>query len=93
MAQTELAKVPGWSAQHVARLAKSWIDSAEQVVATSATSGGLRLLAEQLEVSEEEAHRLVSLARAALTPEARAQMDHTDLKKYSELVGAGRGQR
>jgi hypothetical protein len=75
MADTELHRVPGWSADQVARLAKSWINSAEQVVAISATSGGFKSLAEQLKVSEDEARRLVDLARAALTPETRAEME------------------
>jgi hypothetical protein len=74
MAQTELHDVPGWSADHVAQLAKSWINSAEQVVAVSVTSGGIESLAQQMNVSREEAQRLVNLARAALTPEARAEM-------------------
>jgi hypothetical protein len=74
MAQTELHDVPGWSADHVAQLAKSWINSAEQVVAVSVTSGGIESLAQQLHVSKEETQRLVNLARAALTPEARAEM-------------------
>ena len=74
MAQTELHDVPGWSADHVARLAKSWINSAEQVVAVSVTSGGIASLAQQMHVSREEAQRLVDLSRAALTPEARAEM-------------------
>ena len=75
MAELELGNVPGWSAHHVARLAQSWIGSVEQVVAISATNGGLQSLAEQLQVGEEEARRLVSLARAALTPEARQRME------------------
>ena len=75
MADTELHKVPGWSADQVARLAKSWINSAEQVVAISATSGGIKSLAEQLKVSDEEALRLVDLARSVLSPEARAAME------------------
>ena len=74
MAQTELHNVPGWSAEHVAQLAKSWINSAEQVVAVSVTSGGVASLAQQMNVSKEEAQRLINLARAALTPEARAEM-------------------
>jgi hypothetical protein len=74
MAETELHRVPGWSADHVARLAKSWINSAEQVVAVSVTSGGIQSLAEQLKVPEDEVRRLVGLARAALSPESRAEM-------------------
>jgi NADPH-dependent curcumin reductase CurA len=74
MTQTELHTVPGWTANHVAQLAKSWITSAEQVVAVSATSGGVESLAQQLNVSEVEARRLIGLARAALTPRAQAEM-------------------
>jgi hypothetical protein len=74
MAQTELHDVPGWSAEHAAQLAKSWINRAEQVVAVSVTSGGMASLAQQLQVSMEETQRLVNLARAALTPESRVEM-------------------
>jgi hypothetical protein len=74
MAETDLSKVPGWSADHVARLAKSWISSAEQVLAVSVTSGGIQSLAQQLNVSEAEATRLIDLARSALTPTVRAEM-------------------
>ena len=74
MAQIELQSVPGWSANHIAQMAKSWITSAEQVVSVSVTPGGVESLAEQLHVSEDEARRLIGLARDALTPEARAAM-------------------
>ena len=73
MADTELHRVPGWSADQVARLAKSWINTAEQVVAISATSGGVKSIADQLKVPEEEAQRLVDLARAAVAPEDDAR--------------------
>lgn len=75
MTQTELHNVPGWSAEHVERLAKSWINSAEQVVAISVTSGGIASLAQQLNVPEDETRRLIDLARAALAPAARAEME------------------
>lgn len=74
MAEIELHTVPGWSAQHIARLASSWITTAEQVVAISVTSGGLRSLADQLGVTEAEAQRLVFLARDQLPPATRAAM-------------------
>ena len=74
MAQTELDKVPGWSADHVARLAKSWISSAEQVVAISVTTGGVKLLAQQLDESEARTRSLIDLARAALSPEVLREM-------------------
>lgn len=74
MAEKELHKVPGWTQDQVARLAKSWISSAEQVVAVCATNGGLQSLAQQLGVSHEEARRLVDLARAVLPPDVQATM-------------------
>jgi hypothetical protein len=75
MVETELHTVPGWSADHIASLAKSGITTAEQVVAVNATDGGTGLLARELNVSEADAARLVDLARAALAPETRAAMD------------------
>lgn len=75
MADTPLTTVPGWTDEHIARLGKSWITTAEQVVALSATTGGIRSLSEQLEVSEDEAQRLVESARAKLPPATRAELD------------------
>ena len=75
MAETELKTVPGWSTGNVASLAKSGITTAEQVVAVNATDGGTKLIARELDMSEADAARLVDLARAALSPEARAAMD------------------
>ena len=75
MADTPLREVPGWTEEHIERLSKSWITTAEQVVALSATTGGTHSLAEQLEVSEEEAQHLVEAARAKLPPAARAEME------------------
>jgi hypothetical protein len=85
MSETDLHKVPGWTADQVERLAKSWINSAEQVVAVSATNGGLASLAQQLGVSQEEARRLVDLARGALSPEVRATMG----QKFDDDRGLG----
>ena len=75
MADTSLHDVPGWTQEHVERLAQAWITSAEQVVAVSATPGGVHSLAEQLEVPEDEAQRLVEAARNALQPGVRAEME------------------
>ena len=75
MSDTPLQDVPGWASEHVERLGKSWITTAEQVVALSATDGGLRSLSEALEVDEDEARRLVEAARAKLTPARRAEME------------------
>jgi adenylosuccinate lyase len=83
MADTLLERVPGWSEEDVARLKSSWITTAEQVVALSATERGILSLAEQLEVSEEEANRLVECARAVLAPDTRAEMEEAvDTSEY-----------
>jgi chemotaxis response regulator CheB len=75
MADTPLEYVPGWSADQVAQMKKSWITTAEQVVAISATTGGIRSLAEQLRVSEDKSRQLVAAARAQLAPATRAEME------------------
>ncbi len=75
MADTPLHDVPGWTAEHVERLAQAWITSAEQVVAVSSTPGGLRSLSEQLGVAEDEGERLVEAARTTLQPGVREEME------------------
>ena len=83
MSETPLDGVPGWSADQVARLRESWITTAEQVVALSATERGVRSLAEQLGVREDEARRLVESARAQLAPGVRAEMEQpVDTSEY-----------
>jgi len=91
MADTPLESIPEWSKDLVARAQEAWITTAEQVVALSATTGGLRSLAEQLRVSEEEARRLLEAARAQLTPATRAEMEEkVDTSEYG--LGARRPQ-
>ena len=75
MADTPLESVPGWSEDRIARLKQSWITSAEQVVALAATRDGIRSLAEQLGVPQDEAQRLVEAARSELAPATRAEME------------------
>lgn len=83
MADTSLKGLPGWTDAYVERLAQSWITTAEQVVAVSATEGGLRSVAEQLGVPEDEARHLVESARAELPPAVRAAMDRVvDTSEY-----------
>ncbi len=83
MADTLLETVPGWSEAQVARLKESWITTAEQVVALSATSRGIYSLAEQLEVSEVEARCLVEAASEKLSPATRAEMgEAVDTSEY-----------
>lgn len=75
MSETPLGELAGWSGDHVARMAEVGITNVEQVVAVSATAGGLQSIAEQLDVSVEEARRLVDLARADLPAALRAELD------------------
>jgi hypothetical protein len=73
---TPLKQVPGWSDALVQKLAESWITTAEQVLATSATPGGVQTLASHLGVSEERMKQLVAAARASLTTEAARALEH-----------------
>ena len=92
MVDTPLRGVPGWTDEHVERLAQAWITTAEQVVAISATAGGLRSLAEQLAASEDEARPLVEAARNALQPTVRAEMEElVDTSEYGLGVPRRRG--
>jgi hypothetical protein len=75
MADTPLESVPDWSEEQVARMRDKGIVSAQGVVAVSATHGGLESLAEELEVSVDDADRLVESARKALTPAERNAME------------------
>ena len=94
MADTPLDSVSGWAPDHVARMQRAWITTAEQVTALSRTSNGLRSIAEQLEVSEEEARRLVAAARERLSPELRAEMEQpVDTSEYGLGVLPPRGPR
>lgn len=72
---TPLKQVPGWSDALVQKLAESWITTAEQVLATSATPGGVQTLASHLGVSEERMKQLVDAARASLSTEAARALE------------------
>jgi len=83
MPDVPLQAVRGWSSDHIARMKDAWITTAEQVVALSATDSGLRSLSEQLAVSQEEAYRLVDLARRTLSDDTRAEMEQpADTSNY-----------
>jgi predicted RecB family nuclease len=75
MDETALSAVEGWNADHLARLEDVGITTAEQVVAVSATAGGLRSIAAQLEVSIEDARHLVNVARASLPDEVLSELE------------------
>jgi hypothetical protein len=73
--ETPLDAVSGFSEDVIQRLRALWISTAEQLVATAATPGGMHLLAEELQLSQEAASRLVSAARASLPPTVAAEMN------------------
>ena len=83
MKDTQLEEVPNWSEEQIARMQESWITTAEQVVAISATPGGIQSLAEHLAISEDRMHRLVDAARAKLEPSVRAMLEQShDTSEY-----------
>ena len=83
MTDTPLESLPDWSEDLIARAKNAWITTAEQVVAVSATPRGIRSLAEQLDVPEDEARRLVDSGRGALSSAKRAQMEEVvDTSEY-----------
>ncbi|WP_157080514.1 hypothetical protein [Methylobacterium variabile] len=83
MADLPLSAVPGWSPDQVARMGRAWVTTAEQVVAVSATDGGLHSVAEQLGIPDAEAQRLVAAAHAALpSATAREMAQPADTSQY-----------
>ena len=78
-----LEQVKGWSPNQIARMKKSWITTAEQVVAISVTPNGIRSLAEQLQTTEDETHQLVKAAQQTLTADKRAELSQpADTSQY-----------
>lgn len=73
--ETPLKEIKEWPEELVRRAEQSWLRTAEEIVAVSATPGGLRSLAEQLQVQEEEAAGLVSIARAHINPEVVERLE------------------
>ena len=85
MTNTPLEQVPSWSEDQVARMKESWITTAEQIVAVSATQDGVRSLAEHLAISEDKMRRLVDSARATLDPSERAVLEQRNDTRESGL--------
>jgi hypothetical protein len=64
-----LTEIPQLSQGAITRLQEIWVTTAEQLVATAATPGGLTSLADHLGVTEERMTEIVSAAKAKLSPE------------------------
>lgn len=86
MADTPLKNIPNWSPDHVSKMKEVWVNTAEQVVALSATEGGITSIAEQLNTSEEEARELVESAGAVIPADTLKE-----LKRSSETKEYGLG--
>ena len=78
-----LTTVLGWQKDYVDKLAESWITNAEQVVGIAVTPDGIESLAKQLNISAEEMHRLIDLARASLSPSVVRELEmEVDTSQY-----------
>ena len=73
--RTPLSQIPSWPDKLVEGLAAKGIYDAEQVVAISASAGGLQSLASEMGVTTDEAEQLVAQARAQLAPETAARLE------------------
>jgi hypothetical protein len=80
---TPLHRIPGWTKSLADKLAGSWITTAEQVVASTATPAGLKAMASHLGVSEERMRDLVASARGELHPDvARSLEQPVDMSQF-----------
>jgi hypothetical protein len=70
----ELAPLGIWPPETLKRLSRSWITTAEQVVAVAATDDGMLALAEQTGLSVRDLAPLVDRTRQALPPGLREQL-------------------
>jgi hypothetical protein len=81
--ETPLTAVPDIPAGLLKQLHHRWIQSAEQLVALGATSDGVRSLARELGIENDQASRLIASARAALPPEKADELSRpVDAGKY-----------
>ena len=70
----ELAPLGIWPPETLKRLSRSWITTAEQLVAVAATDGGMLALAGQTGLSVRDLAPLVDRTRQALPSGIREQM-------------------
>jgi hypothetical protein len=80
---TSLTEIPELSQGAITRLQEIWVTTAEQLVATAATPGGLRSLADHLGVTEERMTEILSVAKAKLSPDTVRQLEApVDVSEY-----------
>jgi hypothetical protein len=80
---TSLTEIPELSQGAITRLQEIWVTTAEQLVATAATPGGLKSLADHLGVTEERMTEILSVAKAKLSPDTVRQLEApVDVSEY-----------
>jgi hypothetical protein len=80
---TPLTEIPQLSQGAITRLQGIWVTTAEQLVATAATPGGQRSLADHLGVTEERMSEILSVAKAKLSPDTVKHLESpVDVSEY-----------
>jgi hypothetical protein len=80
---TSLTEIPELTQGAITRLQEIWVTTAEQLVATAATPGGSRSLADHLGVTEERMTEIIKVAKAKLSPDTVKQLEAPiDVSEY-----------
>jgi hypothetical protein len=78
-----LTEIPELSQGAITRLQEIWVTTAEQLVATAATPGGLTSLADHLGVAEDRMMEIVRAAKAKLSPDTIKHLEApVDVSEY-----------
>ena len=78
-----LTEIPELTQGAITRLQEIWVTTAEQLVATAATPGGARSLADHLGVTEERMTEIIKVAKAKLSPDTVKQLEApVDVSEY-----------
>jgi hypothetical protein len=70
-----LETLDGFDSRYVAKLAESWITTADQLIAIAATPNGLTQLASLLNIPPTKMAQLLDLARVALAPSTVSRLE------------------
>ncbi|HET6510709.1 MAG TPA: hypothetical protein VFH43_00845 [Candidatus Kapabacteria bacterium] len=80
---TPLTAIPQLSTGALTRLQEIWVTTAEQLVATAATPGGLKSLADHLGVTEERMTEILEAAKKSLSSDTITQLEKPiDVSEY-----------
>jgi hypothetical protein len=78
-----LTEIPELTQGAITRLQEIWVTTAEQLVATAATPGGSRSLADHLGVTEERMTEIITVAKAKLSPDTVKHLESPiDVSEY-----------